>query len=327
MARLSNPLAFTRAPVTIVVTAVYIALIAYLIVVQVDLPSVPKTATPYNGINLTEAWQDLQLLTAQYHPYNSHRNDYIHDWLLSRIESILKENKASEPVAYVFDDQVSNLTSSTSSVASLSSGIRVYFEGTNIITYVRGARDDEDEWWKEEDGKPSKAQGVLVNAHYDSVSTGYGSTDDGVGVISVLQLIRYFTVEANRPQHGLVLLLNNGEEDFLNGARAFGQHPLSEFVHSFLNLEGAGAGGRAALFRSTDEEVTRAYVGSPYPFGTVISGDAFDKGLVRSQTDYVVFNGAFGYRGLDVAFIGMFKIILRYVTNLGRTAEQIPYLK
>lgn len=304
MARLSNPLAFTRAPVTIIVTAVYAALIAYLIVVQVDLPSLPKTASPYPGVNLTEAWQDLQLLTAQYHPYNSHRNDDIHDWLLSRINSILNENKASEPVAYIFDDQVSNLTSSTSSVASLTSGISVYFEGTNIITYIRGSKDEEKEWWKEEDGRPERAQGVLVNAHYDSVSTGYGSTDDGVGVVSVLQLIRYFTVEKNRPQHGLVLLLNNGEEDFLNGARAFGQHPLSELVHVFLNLEGAGAGGRAALFRSTDEEVTRAYAKSPYPFGTVISGDAFNKGLVRSQTDYVVFNGAFGYRGLDVAFIG-----------------------
>lgn len=304
MARLSNPLAFTRAPVTIIVTAVYAALLAYLIVVQVDLPSLPKTATPYNGINLTEAWQDLQLLTAQYHPYNSHRNDFVHEWLLTRIESILEENKAEEPAAYIFDDQVSNLTSSTSSVASLTSGISVYFEGTNIITYIRGSKDDEKEWWKEEDGKPSKAQGVLVNAHYDSVSTGYGSTDDGVGVVSILQLIRYFTLQLNRPQHGLVLLLNNGEEDFLNGARAFGQHPMSEFVHSFLNLEGAGAGGRAALFRSTDEEVTRAYAKSPHPFGTVISGDAFNQGLVRSQTDYVVFNGAFGYRGLDVAFIG-----------------------
>lgn len=304
MARLSNPLAFSRAPVTIIVTAVYTALLAYLIVVQVELPSLPKTATPYNGINLTEAWQDLQLLTAQYHPYNSHRNDFVHDWLLTRIESILKDNKAKEPVAYIFDDQVSNLTSSTSSVASLTSGISVYFEGTNIITYIRGSKDDENEWWKEEGGKPSKAQGILVNAHYDSVSTGYGSTDDGVGVISILQLIRYFSLQLNRPQHGLVLLLNNGEEDFLNGARAFGQHFMSKFVHSFLNLEGAGAGGRAALFRSTDEEVTRAYAKSPYPFGTVISGDAFSKGLVRSQTDYVVFNGAFGYRGLDVAFIG-----------------------
>lgn len=304
MARLSNPFAFSRGPVTVVATAVYAALLAVLIVVQVDLPSLPKSPTPIHGVNLTEAWQDLQLLTAEYHPYNSHRNDFVHDWLAQRIKSILKDNNASSTDAYIFIDQVSNLTSSTSSVTAATGGISVYFEGTNIITYIRGKDDDEKEWWYDEDGSPSERHGVLVNAHYDSVSTGYGSTDDGIGVVSVLQLIRYFTTTGNEPRNGLVLLLNNGEEDFLNGARAFGQHPMSRFVHSFLNLEGAGAGGRAALFRSTDEEVTRAYAKSPYPFGTVISGDAFQKGLVRSQTDYVVFNGAFGYRGLDVAFIG-----------------------
>jgi len=304
MARLSNPIAFSRGPVTVIATAVYAALLAVLIWVQVELPSLPKSPTPIHGTNLTEAWLDLQLLTAEYHPYNSRSNDDVHDWLIRRIKSILKDNDASSPAAYLFDDQVSNLTSSTSGVTTTTSGVSVYFEGKNIITYVRGTDDDKEEWWTDEDGTPSEPHGVLVNAHYDSVSTGYGSTDDGVGVVSILQLMRHYTSKDNQPRNGLVLLLNNGEEDFLNGARAFGQHPMSKFVHSFLNLEGAGAGGRAALFRSTDEEVTRAYAKSPYPFGTTVSGDAFKRGLVRSQTDYVVFNGAFGYRGLDVAFIG-----------------------
>lgn len=304
MARISNPLAFSRASVTVFATVIYAALIAVLIWAQVDLPDVPTSPTPITGINLTEAWEDLQLLTAQYHPFNSHQNDYVHDWLVRRIKQILKDNEASSSSVYLFDDQVSNLTSSTPGVNPTIGGVSVYFEGANIITYIRGANDDNNQWWKDEDGNPSSRHGVLVNAHYDSVSTGYGSTDDGVGCISVLQLIRYFTTKGNEPDNGIVLLLNNGEEDFLNGARAFGQHPMSKFVNSFLNLEGAGAGGRAALFRSTDEEVTRAYASSPYPFGSVVSGDAFERGLVRSQTDYVVFNGVFGYRGLDVAFIG-----------------------
>jgi hypothetical protein len=100
-----------------------------------------------------------------------------------------------------------------------------------------------------------------------------------------------------------VALLNNGEEDYLNGAYAFSQHPLSSFPHTFLNLEGAGAGGRAVLFRSTDTEVTKFYKSAPHPFGTVVSADGFKRGLVRSQTDYVVFNGDLGMRGLDVAFM------------------------
>jgi hypothetical protein len=49
-------------------------------------------------------------------------------------------------------------------------------------------------------------------------------------------------------------------------------------------------------------EVTRAYATAPNPFGTVISADGFKMGIIRSQTDYVVFDGILGLRGLDVAF-------------------------
>jgi Peptidase family M28 len=265
------------------------------------------------GINLTEAWQDLQFLTNGYHPFNSHRNDEVRDWLLWRIQAILKRNgvgKGKDPAAIIFNDISSNLTFSSSD-----SALSVAFAGTNIIVYIRGTEDEEGSFW-ESGAKSSQSQfgessnenqpkkgGVLVNAHFDSVPSGFGATDDGVGVISILQLISYFSHPDHKPKRGVVALLNNGEEDYLNGAYAFSQHPISSFPHTFLNLEGAGAGGRAVLFRSTDTEVTRFYKKSPYPFGTVISADGFKRGLVRSQTDYVVFNGDLGMRGLDVAFM------------------------
>ncbi|OAP60982.1 hypothetical protein AYL99_05986 [Fonsecaea erecta] len=300
MARLSNPFAFTRWPVTVITSAIYLVVIVALLIIHTTVPSPPTSPTPIHGLNLTEAWLDLELLTASYHPYNSRRNDQVHEWLLERINSIANENKASP---YVFADNTSNLTFSSGEVLS-SPGVSVYFEGTNIIVYIPGVEDDKTEWWLDSDGKPSSRNAVLVNAHYDSVSTGFGSTDDGVGVVCVLQLLKYFTTPRNKPKNGVVLLLNNGEEDFLNGASVFSQHPMSLIVSSFLNLEGAGAGGRAALFRSTDEAVTKAYAHSKHPFGSSTSADGFNRGLVRSQTDYVVFNGKLGYRGLDVAFIG-----------------------
>ena len=145
-----------------------------------------------------------------------------------------------------------------------------------------------------------------------SVSTGYGATDDGMGVVSCLQLIQYFTHPGNQPEKGIVVMLNNGEEDYLYGARALGQHPLLPYIHTFLNLEGAGAGGRATLFRTTDHEVTAAYAGSPDPFGTVIGSDAFGLGFIRSGTDYSVLYDVYGQRGLDLAF---FKPRARYHTN------------
>lgn len=305
--RFGNPVAFTPLPVTIITSVVYVSLFTALLVVHLVVPPAPNSPTPVDGVNLTEAWLDLRLLTRTYHPYNSLPNDGVRDWLLRRIEAILDGTAGlsaaqhQESPVVVFSDVVSNVSLSASGSVG-EPGMSVYFEGTNIIVYIRGSNDDEQgSWWLEKE-TPSKG-GVLVNAHYDSVSTGYGATDDGVGVITILQLIRHFTTKGKQPKRGIVALLNNGEEDYLNGARAFTQHPMSRFVHTFLNLEGAGAGGRAALFRSTDTEVTRAYKGARHPLGNCGSGDAFKRGVIRSQTDYVVFNGLLGLRGLDVAFL------------------------
>ncbi|KAJ5084515.1 Peptidase M28 [Penicillium alfredii] len=307
-----NPLAFTPWPVTILTTAVYLALLIPVLVIHHNVPSAPRTSP--NGLNLTEAWQDLQTLTGGFHPYNSHRNDLVRAWLLERIDAIthsapsvddFRRAREEKPDVYVFDDLQSNLT-------SVDGRVGVYFEGTNVLVYVRGWEDKKDNWWEVPGKVPSGKGGVLVNAHYDSVSTGFGATDDGVGVVTCLQLLRYFTTPGHAPRRGLVVLFNNGEEDYLNGARAYSQHPMAKFAHTFLNLEGAGAGGRATLFRSSDTEVTRAYAKAQHPFGSVLSANGFEKGLISSQTDYVVFDGMLGLRGLDVAF---FEPRARYHTD------------
>jgi hypothetical protein len=308
-----NPVAFTPWPVAFFTIVVYVSLFVPLVTIHNIVPPAPTTNTPYEGINLSEAWLDLQELTNGYHPYNSRRNDEVRSWLLTRIEDIIhrvttqdvvysSDSNADTAAAVVFNDITSNLT-----FASDDSSLAVAFTGTNIMVYIRGSEDEAGIWWAkpaaDNDDPPKRKGGVLVNAHFDSVPSGFGATDDGVGVVSILQLISYFTVPEHKPKRGIVALLNNGEEDYLNGAYAFSQHPLSKFPHTFLNLEGAGAGGRATLFRSTDTQVTKFYKAAPHPFGTVISADGFKSGLVRSQTDYVVFNGNLGMRGLDVAFM------------------------
>ena len=98
---------------------------------------------------------------------------------------------------HISDDLISNGSWSASSTA-------VYFEGTNILVKI--------------DGTSSSVGGVLFSAHYDSVATAPGSTDDGMGVVTLLQLIQYFA--KNRPLRTAVFNINNGEEDGLYGAHA-----------------------------------------------------------------------------------------------------------
>ena len=307
--RPKNPIAFRPVQVTIITSLVYAVLIVALLIIHHVVPDAPKNEVPVAGINLTEAWQDLQTLSSGYHPYNSRRNDRIRNWLLLRLEAILnvEDVSASEQAsAVVFSDLSSNVSFSVpglrgDTASNREPGLSVYFEGTNIIVYIRGSEDEADWWTKKR--KPHGKGGVLISAHYDSVSTGFGTTDDGMGVVTILQLIKYFTVKGHQPRRGIVALLNNGEEDFLNGARAYTQHPMSQFAHTFLNLEGAGAGGRATLLRGSDTEVIRFYQASPHPFGSVLSSDVFKRGVIHSQTDYIVFNEVLGLRGLDLAFM------------------------
>lgn len=109
------------------------------------------------------------------------------------------------------------------------------------------------------DGTSGSSEGaVLFSAHFDSVSTATGATDDGVGVVTLLQLVEYFA--EHRTKRTAIFNVNNGEEDGLHGAHAyvtfcsvnelvvifldrFLQHPWSKETDTFLNLEGAAAGG------------------------------------------------------------------------------------
>ncbi|KAF2150959.1 hypothetical protein K461DRAFT_328443 [Myriangium duriaei CBS 260.36] len=317
MVRLRNPLAFTPLPVSIFTSAIYIAIFAVLLVVHHQVPPAPASATPgqWPGVNLTQAWHDLQTLCSDHHPYNSAANLKVRAWLEGRIGQILDNNHVhwatevstpgslhtTTPVdkadAVLFDDRSSNITFPDARPYVN------YFEGDNLMVYIRGTDDPAGAFWSKRDSPVARL--VLVNSHYDSVSTGYGATDDGAGVITCLQLISHFTnPDVARPKHGLLILINDAEEDGLYGAAAYMQHPMARHTTAFLNLEGAGAGGRATLFRSTDIDVTATYGKSEHPFGTVTSADAFKFDLVRSDTDYSVFYGVLGMRGLDVAFMG-----------------------
>ena len=328
-----NPLAFVPAQVTLITSAVYIALFAVLLWDHWTVPSAPSDPTPVEGINLTQAWLDLDFISDGFHPFGSRRNDVVKGYLAKRVEEILEDNGVTYDVvgrsknsskAAVQKEEGATLWVSDPANATFPEDWRhlpwtVYTESSNVLLYIRGKQDGDWDWRSGD--KYSGHGGVLVNAHYDSVSTGYGATDDGVGVVTVLQLISYFTKKDNQPEHGIVALLNNGEENGLYGAHSYLMHPLAPFAHSFLNLEGAGAGGKATLFRSTDAEVTKFYANSPNPFGSVISGDGFKQGFVRSGTDYSIFTQGLGMRGLDVAF---FEPRARYHTDEDSARETSP---
>jgi len=135
-------------------------------------------------------------ITAHPHPYNSHANDRVRSYLLQRLQLVAQ----GFPHVHVDDDLRSN-------GSWAGGGIGIYFEGTNILVKIDGLS-----------SSPDSEDGFLFSAHYDSVSTAPGATDDGMGVATLLQLVQYFA--ENRMPRTAVFNINNGEEDWLNGAHA-----------------------------------------------------------------------------------------------------------
>ncbi|KOH00398.1 Pff1p DI49_1106 [Saccharomyces eubayanus] len=236
---------------------------------------------------LETAWTDLQTITASFHPYTSRDNDKVHDYLLSRVQEITK----NVSFASISDDNDSkrSILFQQRDVFNASSDISrvIYFESSNILVKLEGQNPDQ--------------EGLLLSAHFDSVPTGHGATDDGMGVASLLANLEYHI--RHRPDRTLIFNFNNNEEFGLLGASAYFNHPWSVLTKYVINLEGTGAGGKAVLFRTSDTSTAKIYQQSvrANPFGNSIYQQGFYSGYVRSETDYKVYEQN-GMRGWDIAF-------------------------
>ena len=141
----------------------------------------------------------------------------------------------------------------------------------------------------------------LVMAHYDSVPTAPGASDDGAGVAAMLETVR--ALKAGPPlENDVIFLFTDGEERGLLGARAFVEdHPWARDVGVVLNLEARGNTGPGLLVRTNDENgwIIREFAkAAPYPFATSDTAAFYE--FSGSGSDLSVFMDA-GIAGMDVA--------------------------
>lgn len=144
---------------------------------------------------------------------------------------------------------------------------------------------------------------VLLSAHYDSVPAGPGASDDGVGVAALVETARALAQHETPTE--IALLITDGEEEGLLGARAFvASHPLARRVRGVVNLDARGNRGPSILFRASRggfPAVTRFGWLAPRPVTNSVGDTVFR--LLPNDTDLSVFLDA-GWAGLDFAFIG-----------------------
>ncbi|CEP62826.1 Pff1p LALA0_S06e04720g [Lachancea lanzarotensis] len=236
---------------------------------------------------LEDAWLSLQQITKSPHEYISKQNDVVHDFIVQRVKTLT----ANVPYAEISDDYENKnriLFKQPDVFNSSSQATRVIsFESSNVLVKIEGT--------------DPELEGLLLSAHFDSVPTGFGATDDGMGVVSLLALLQ--RLKQKQPRRSVIFNFNNNEEFGLLGASAFFNHPWSKLVHYVLNLEGAGAGGKAVLFRTSDAATASIYKAAvrQQPFGNSIYQQGFHDRYISSETDYKVYEQQ-GLRGWDIAF-------------------------
>lgn len=281
-------LAFKKSPFSWLAAVTFVGIMAFASVQQ--NAKVPTVSTSYPREYFEDAWTDLQILSRDYHPYNSHANDAVHDYILKRASEAVSRQQ-DNLMANVSDDNPRKIMIAQQPVFDPTQepeGRVIYYEGNNVLVKIEGS-------------DPS-LEAVLLSAHYDSVSTGHGTTDDGVGIASMLGTLRYLIDRNVQPKRSIIFNFNNNEEYGLLGAESFLFHPWSKETGFFINLEGAGALGRPVLFRATDFGVAKHFAQSPNPHGSSLLQQGFQSGLVSSQTDYKVYVDEAKMRGLDIAF-------------------------
>lgn len=157
-------------------------------------------------------------------------------------------------------------------------------------------------------GRDPRLPAVALMAHYDTVPVSPGAADDSAGVAAVLETVR--AIRARGPaERTLVVLLTDGEELNLDGARAFwGGHPLRDRIGAVVNLEARGGGGRAMMFetgRGNAQTIGLFARAGVRATGGVSSNSlaVFVYELMPNSTDFTIPKKR-GVQGINLAFIG-----------------------
>ena len=238
-------------------------------------PAARDTSAPAAEFSAARAFQQVQAIATEPHPVGSAAQDRVRDHLLTTLRGLGLSPEVQDTVSV----QGADLSSSA--------GGTNLAHVRNVVAVIPGS---------DSTGR------IFLVAHYDSVQSGPGGNDDAAGTAAVLETARALT-SGPRPRNDIVLVLTDGEEACLCGAKAFvDQHPLARSGGIVLNLEARGSRGPAIMFETSADNraLVDAYAHVPKPVGTSFAVEIYR--LLPNDTDFTAFREA-GFTGLNAAYI------------------------
>jgi len=158
---------------------------------------------------------------------------------------------------------------------------------------------------------------LLIAAHHDSVPTGPGAADDGMGVAIAIEVAHILRKE--NPGRPTLVLLTDAEEAGLVGAAAFAKHdPLASKIGAVINLEARGTTGSASMFQTSTpngRDISALQGGEALPSANSLASDLYR--ILPNDTDLTMLL-PLGIDAANYAIIGGGK---RYHTPLDNLAN------
>ena len=275
MSSMSDPALVTgvRRALAAVASVAVLAVVGFAAIWSVRPPAAHDAGA--TGFSAERAFQQVEAIATQPHPVGSAAQDAVHDHLVSVLRGL--------GLSPEIQDAVSVEGGELSSSAGGISLARV----KNVVTVIPGT---------------ASTGRIFLVAHTDSVQTGPGGNDDAAGVSAILEIARALT-SGPRLRNDVVLVLTDGEEACLCGAKAFvDQNPLARGGGIVLNLEARGSSGPAIMFETAADNraLVDVYAHAPRPVGTSFAVEIYR--LLPNDTDFTAFREA-GFTGLNSAYI------------------------
>ncbi len=249
----------------------FILLIAALSLYLQRPPAPVPANAPQTDFSSARAMELLKVIAARPHPPGSAEHARVRDYLVTQLSGL-----GAQP-------EVQN-TSIVDERGIPYRGGNVY----NVLGRLPGT---------------ANSRALMLTAHYDSVSTGPGASDDGSGVAAILETVR--ALKSGPPlKNDVIVLFTDAEEVGLLGARAFmKEHPWARDVGLVLNFEARGNGGAATMFETSNGNgwlVGEFAKAAPYPLANSLSYEIYK--ILPNDTDLTVFKRD-GIAAMNFAFL------------------------
>jgi len=257
------------------VAVIVLVLVGFAALLAVRPPAARPASAPAGEFSAARAFQQVEAVAARPHPVGSAAQDAAREHLIAALRGM--------GLSPEVQDTVSTEGGALSSSAAGTNLAHV----RNVVALIPGT---------------ASTGRVFLVAHYDSVQTGPGGNDDAAGTATVLETARALTAGL-RPRNDVVLVLTDGEEACLCGAKAFvDQHPLARDGGVVLNMEARGSGGPVIMFETAadNRRLIEVFASAPRPVGTSFAVEIYR--LLPNDTDFTPFRKA-GFTGLNAAYL------------------------